>query len=194
MYQKQSGLILGFHGCDAKVQRSILKSSSHHLTGSLNDYDWLGNGIYFWENNPERAMQFAKEKKKREPEEIKIPSVLGAIIDLGNCLDLLDAENSALVKAAYEDLKKIYQSSGLPLPQNVSFEDEGKYNLLLRPLDCLVIEHLLKSNDFDSVRGLFPEGEELYDGSGFRSKDHIQICIRNRNCIKGYFLPRKTED
>lgn len=44
---------------------------------------------------------------------------------------------------------------------------------------------------FDSVRGVFFEGTELYPGAGFREKDHIQICIRNPNCIKGYFLPRE---
>jgi hypothetical protein len=24
---------------------------------------------------------------------------------------------------------------------------------------------------------------------GFREKNHIQICVRNLNCIKGYFTP-----
>jgi hypothetical protein len=194
MYHKQSGLILGFHGCDKKTQQSILNSSSAHLKHSTNDYDWLGNGIYFWENSPERALQFAIEKKKRGEDEIKNPVVLGAIIDLGKCLDLLDFENTDLVKAAYHDLKKIYGSAGLQLPENISFNQAGKYNFLLRPLDCLVIEHLIKSNDFHSVRGLFPEGTELYEGSGFRVKDHIQICIRNLNCIKGYFIPRKIPE
>jgi hypothetical protein len=194
MYHKQSGLILGFHGCDKKTQLSVLNSSSAHLKRSTNDYDWLGNGIYFWENSPERALQFAIEKKKRGEDEIKNPAVLGAIIDLGECLDLLDFENTDLVKVAYHDLKKIYDSAGLQLPENIPFNQAGKYNLLLRPLDCLVIEHLIKSNDFHSVRGLFPEGTELYEGSGFRFKDHIQICIRNLNCIKGYFIPRTISE
>ena len=44
---------------------------------------------------------------------------------------------------------------------------------------------------FDSIRGVFFEGDELYPGAGFKEKDHIQICIRNPNCIKGYFLPRE---
>lgn len=67
-------------------------------------------------------------------------------------------------------------------------------DLLLRPLDCAVIEKLHETNtgiDFDSVRAVFSEGETLYPNAGFRSKDHIQICIRNPNCIKGYFIPRK---
>lgn len=193
MYQKQSGLILGFHGCDAKTQQSILRSATQHLKPSINNYDWLGNGIYFWENSPSRALQFAQEKKERD-KSIKTPAVLGAVINLGKCLDLLDAENTELLKKAFREISEIYHNLNIPLPVNKAFETHGRFNLLLRPLDCMVIEHLLKNSDFDSVRGLFPEGEELYEGSGFRSKDHIQICIRNpAACIKGYFLPRKIE-
>ena len=42
---------------------------------------------------------------------------------------------------------------------------------------------------FDSVRSAFIEGDELYPGSTFREKNHIQICVRNLACIKGYFWP-----
>ncbi|MBB1441019.1 hypothetical protein H5202_20645 [Shewanella sp. SG41-4] len=41
----------------------------------------------------------------------------------------------------------------------------------------------------DSVRGMFPEGDELYNGAGFRDKNHIQLCIVNPNCIIGFFDP-----
>ena len=192
MYQKQSGLILGFHGCDKKVQQQVINSPSNLLVHSKNNYDWLGHGIYFWVNSPHRALQFAREAKRRGAD-INNPAVIGAVIDLGKCLDLLDSENLGLVKAAYSELKDVFDKAGQPLPQNIAPEGSKKRDLLLRPLDCLVIEHLLKNSDFDSVRGLFPEGNELYPGAGLREKDHIQICIRNSNCIKGYFLPRKTE-
>jgi len=43
----------------------------------------------------------------------------------------------------------------------------------------------------DSVRGVFVEGEEVYPGAGFREKTHVQLCIRNLDCIKGVFrVPR----
>ena len=69
---------------------------------------------------------------------------------------------------------------------------------LLRPLDCLVIETFHKINaenkqpSFDSVRAVFPEGDSLYPNAGFYEKSHIQICIRNPNCIKGFFLPKEV--
>ena len=42
---------------------------------------------------------------------------------------------------------------------------------------------------FDSVRCAFEEGEPSFPGSGILDKTHIQICIRNPICIKGYFHP-----
>jgi hypothetical protein len=80
--------------------------------------------------------------------------------------------------------------ANIPLPKNIKAADSIKNDKLIRQLDCAVIEYLMDENkSFDSVRGIFTEGKELYPGAGFRDKDHIQICIRNPNCIKGYFLP-----
>ena len=48
-----------------------------------------------------------------------------------------------------------------------------------------------KGISFDTVCGYFQEGNDAYLGSGIREKSHIQVCVRNTDCIKGYFLPRK---
>lgn len=47
---------------------------------------------------------------------------------------------------------------------------------------------------FDSVRGVFTEGGPAFEGAGLFEKSHIQVCIRNPNCIKGFFIPRKEID
>ena len=81
---------------------------------------------------------------------------------------------------------------GKKLPENKKGKNTD--DLLLRNLDCLVIESVHNERQplsFDSVRGVFWEGQELYNNAGFKEKNHIQIYIRNPNCIKGYFLPRK---
>ncbi len=52
LYQRLPGLVLGFHGCDAQVGEDLLAGRHTHLRESKNKYDWLGNGIYFWENDP----------------------------------------------------------------------------------------------------------------------------------------------
>jgi hypothetical protein len=114
---------------------------------------------------------------------------------LGKCLDLLDSANLGLVKRAYVQLKDIMNKTNASLPQNIASNQGARNDRLIRQLDCAVIEYLMDGdNTFDSVRGLFPEGKELYPGAGFRDKDHIQICVRNPNCIKGYFLLREENE
>lgn len=51
------------------------------LVPSNNDYDWLGSGIYFWENNSLRALNFATELKNTVGRNSRIekPAVVGAI-------------------------------------------------------------------------------------------------------------------
>ncbi len=45
---------------------------------------------------------------------------------------------------------------------------------------------------FDTVRVIFTEGGPAFDGAGIQSKNHIQVCIRNLDCIKGLFIPRES--
>lgn len=77
IYSKRSNLILGFHGCDKSVAEKVIRGEDE-LIPSTNDYDWLGSGIYFWENNESRAMDFAIEQHERG--RIKEPAVIGAVI------------------------------------------------------------------------------------------------------------------
>lgn len=190
MYTSKTGIVLGFHGTDERIVRSVLCGETE-LEPSNNAYDWLGHGVYFWDNSPSRALEWATELSKIRLSKIKNPAVIGAILDLGNWLDLLDYKNLEIVKGAYSILRTTLEASNTTLPDN-----RGKTgDLLQRELDCAVIEMLhtsimsTKNNAFDSVRGVFWEGESLYPNAGFREKDHIQICVRNMDCIKGYFLP-----
>jgi len=50
--------------------------------------------------------------------------------------------------------------------------------------------YAMMDKKLDTVRGVFTEGEPLYENAGFRNKTHIQICVMNPKCIKGYFFPR----
>jgi hypothetical protein len=117
---------------------------------------------------------------------------------MGFCLDLLDSEYLKLVAKSYSLLSKSLELIGTEMPENKSVG--GSQDLLLRNLDRAVIENLHKQREnkkfkpFDSVRGVFVEGKPLYNGAGFNEKNHIQICVRNPNCIKGYFIPRIADE
>ncbi|MEI6891966.1 MAG: hypothetical protein V5783_07325 [Pontiella sp.] len=193
MYSTLPSFVLGFHGCDKKVAEAVFAGKSK-LKKSTNEYDWLGNGIYFWENNPQRAMEYARNLKlypKRCSKKIREPAVVGAIIDLGNCLNLLDAKSITIVKEANALYEEICKNNDIPLAHNQPVRNSKE--LLLRYRDCAVIELLHASREtrkesaLSSARGMFTEGKSLYKNAGFHEKNHIQICIRNPNCIKGYF-------
>ncbi len=199
MYSTRPGLILGFHGCDSEVLHNVINGHAD-LNFSENDFDWLGHGIYFWEYSQLRALEYATQvsQRKKEKNHIHKPAVLGAIIDLGHCLDLIEFENLQLLRRSFELFKDTCRSYGLNLPVN---KPGGSItDLLLRDLDCAIIEsiHLTRLEDglrpYDSVKGVFLEGKELYPDAGFKEKNHVQICIRNPNCIKGFFLPRTLND
>jgi len=190
MYTSRTGLILGFHGTDESIVNDVLNGKGD-LKKRDNVYDWLGHGIYFWDNSPSRAMDWAIDLSKRKGSKIKKPAVIGVILDLGYCLDLLDYKNLEFVKFGYSMLESTLSVSKTPMPQNKGDDAD----LTLRELDCAAIQSLHKSisddneKEFDSVRGVFWEGKRLYPNAGFREKNHIQICVRNIDCIKGYFLP-----
>lgn len=200
MYSSANGLTIGFHGCDLEVRDKIISTKGEVLELSENDYDWLGKGIYFWEGNSQRALNFAKylsDNPPRNKQKIKTPAVLGAVIDLGYCFDLLDSENLNELKVAYDTVKESNDKFNIKMPKNTSLQENG--DLLKRYLDCTVIETAVRLNkdittiEYDSVRGVFFEGDFLYENAGFKSKNHIQIALRNPNCIKGYFAPRDID-
>jgi hypothetical protein len=91
-------------------------------------------------NTAPRGMEFAKDWQSRG--KIAEPAVVGAIIDLGFCLDLLTSTGIATVKSAHEDLVAYAKKADKPLPKNRLGPDE-----LLRDLDCAVINHLHKVRD-----------------------------------------------
>lgn len=197
LYSKRSNLIIGFHGCDQSVVDKIIAGKEGLLT-SKNNYDWLGHGIYFWENNQERALDWAVQLSKRKNSSIETPAVVGAVLDLGYCLDLTDNYFLEELKAGYNEVVKLCMSVNKPIPKNEDIK--GSSDLLLRKLDCAVIQtvhwlHRKQNNTpYDSVRGVFWEGKDLYPNAGFKEKNHIQICVCNPNCIKGYFLPREIDE
>lgn len=196
IYQRSPQTVLGFHGCDRSVAEKVLFSQTEHLKSSANTYDWLGTGVYFWLNDPKRAYEWACQTQRREPDLIKEPYVIGAVIDLGLCLNFSERQAVALLKKSYTDLKNAFDAVGIDFKETYKNKapDEGGFNLI-RPLDCAVINHIHDLVEeqgifYDTVYGYFQEGIDAYEGAGIKEKSHIQICVRNTACIKGYFLPR----
>ena len=183
MHRLSANFVLGYHGCDAETAEDLLAGKTFRQ--SQNNYDWLGPGIYFWEANPQRGLDFAIEVAARKNTLIGRPAVVGAVIDLGLCLDLTTRGAIQMVSEAYKSLKETFDAAGKRLPEN-------RPSLLLRRLDCAVIQHLhlileQENVSLDTVRGVFIEGSPIYPDSGFHEKTHVQIAVKNSSCIKGVF-------
>ncbi|MBS1663599.1 MAG: hypothetical protein JST68_21330 [Bacteroidetes bacterium] len=147
--------VTGFHSCDKDVGLKVLNGEMD-LKPSENSWDWLGSGIYFWEQNPGRALLYANESaegKQKNKTRIVTPFVLGAVIELGHCLNLVEHDSLETVKHAYNKLSELYLKAGRDMPA-------------------------------------FLEGGPIYTGASFTDRLHIELCVINKELIKGYFLPR----
>src|SRR5690606_12858577 len=129
--------------------------------------------------------------KQYNKKKIKTPFIIGALIELGNCLNLVESKSLSILEAAYSGLKKLMEESGEKLPEN-----DGPKRLL----DCAVLKYVHQSRKengelpYDTIRSAFDEGNKSYPGASFTSRHHIQVCVINPKMIKGYFLPLPIEE
>lgn len=180
--------LIGFHGCEKDVAERVFAGETH-LNSSENDYDWLGSGIYFWVDSYERAIDWASSNSS-----IKEPYVVGAFIDPGFCLNLTDFGVNDELKKAFSLLRTTFESAGEPLPKNSLSQHN---TLMVRRLDCAVINYLhqlrneQKLDAFNTVYGVFEEGDSLFEGSALKERTHVQIAVRTPESILGYFRPQQ---
>ena len=177
-------LVFGFHVCDRSVRDKLLLAQDEFRL-SQNAYDWLGEGVYFFESDPQRAAIFG-EAMQRDARlsrgRIINPVLIGAVIELSHCLDLTTVEGRALLSTAERTLDQSARHNA----------GSGRFR------DCAAINALhqlfrdLGEVPFTTVRAAFQEGEPVYDSAVLHAEDHIQIAVRDLSCIKGVFVPRFT--
>jgi hypothetical protein len=169
--------VFGYHGTDPAVAERLFRGelALADWRPSANEYDWLGHGIYFWEYGPERAREWAGKG-----------GIVGALITLGECLDLTDVRDTDLLVEAYPTFVKEYRKRRRPLPEN-----RGKR----RDLDCAMINFLCTKvrretgRTIQTVRAAFLEGEPVFPGSAILRETHVQMAVRDVSCILGVFRP-----
>lgn len=178
--------ILGYHGCTKAFADRLLSGKAEvdewHM--SRNRHDWLGEGIYFWEHSPQRALRWAREHVSGKQQ----PAVVGALIQLGDCFDLTNEDNTKNLSIAHTQVREAYAAAGRALPKNRGTDRDLKR----RDLDCLVINYYLQqvaAVKYETVRAAFAEGPPAYDGAMLTEEAHIQIAVRDRRCILGVFRP-----
>lgn len=169
--------IIGYHATDEETGERLL-SGDTFFKESRNAWDWLGHGAYFWEFGHQRAHDWANDWPNLQGKKIV---VVGAIIQLGECLDLLDTDSTRLLSG----FAVAYREKVGTLPENRGPARKG---------DCFLInqyceEMKVAGKAVDTVRGLFQEGEPIYPGSKVLSQSHVQVAVRNPRAIIGLFRP-----
>lgn len=190
-----AGVVLAFHGCDAVTRDAILTGELPGLSRSNNPYDWLGPGVYFFEGDPQRALNFAvaaaaQPERKYTKRPIASPAVLGAILRVGNWLDMSTQSGVAEYTRALESLRKI--RTKIPINKAAFVGDN---DLILRNLDRAVFKHIHESRGgsgqpaYDAVRSPFAQGKPLADDCRFTESAHVQIAVYDMKAVVGWFLP-----
>lgn len=201
MYSIRPNLVIGFHGCDQDTCLSLL-NNPNKLIYSEKPYDWLGHGLYFWESNYERALKWAKDKARRG--EIKTPAVIGAVIHLGYCLDLLDSNYIKILQEHYKVMEAEYRILNKEIPQNKDLRNDQHKDKIIRELDCTLIEYMHQAileqiiqekktqgfselKIFDSARGVFTEGGPAFPGAGIQEKIIFKFAYEIQMLLKASF-------
>ena len=165
--------VVGYHGCSGETAERILDGV--RFVSSRRAYDWLGEGIYFWEYGPFRAYEWGERRFEAEA------AVLEATIQLGRCLNLLDIEHQAELRSAYDRVAQLAVAQGVELPRN---RDDGRYYL-----DQFVVEFYCRIQEeernlpLQTIRACFPEGEPVFPDSRILSHTHVQLAVRDDSCI-----------
>ncbi|MGL4553540.1 MAG: hypothetical protein ACRC33_20430 [Gemmataceae bacterium] len=134
--------IIGFHGTTATAADRLV--AGEPFADSDNDNEWFGRGVYFWEYAPKQAWAWATQRHED-------PAVIGAVIRLGNCFDLLDPENVQILKQAKDGFERRATESGRPIPVNRNAD---------KRLDCAVFNYFYETAQargkaVDSARAVY---------------------------------------
>ena len=170
--------VIGFHGTTLENAAMILESG---FQLSQNPYDWLGDGVYFFQDASERAWEWARESYGEEA------AVIGAEIRLVDCLDLLDIKWTKVIAEAYNHFLDQYKRSGLNLPRQTS----GAHRLDREVINYAVGVWAEQGIIIKCVRASFSEGHPVYPDSALYQRSHVQIAIRDvEACVIRKWLER----
>lgn len=196
---KAGHLVIAYHGCDITTRDQLVGGCLAHLDNSVNKYDWLGPGVYFFEGDHERALMFANAsqqapEKRYTARPIATPAVVGAILQVQDWLDMTTQDGLREFAAAYAAVTEYYEATGKRMPANARASDADD-DILLRGLDNAVFTYMHTVREdvglpaFQAVRAAFHQGHEIAPLSGFHINTHVQIALRDAACVKGWFLP-----
>ncbi|HEU0302830.1 MAG TPA: hypothetical protein VFR37_25435 [Longimicrobium sp.] len=102
--------------------------------------------------------------------------MVGAEIDLDDCIDLLDIPWERTIVTMFEHYLEHLAQIGQALPK----QTRGAHRLDREVMNYLIDGMTRSGGRVRSVRAAFAEGEPTYPGSALMSRAHVQIAVRAR--------------
>ena len=151
-----------YHGTKIELAKEIIHSKK--FIRSTEEQEWLGDGVYFFQDDKRQAEDFCYKARKYENW-----SVIEVDISAEKLLDLIDTETFELFEEFAKQLKNKYKTCKDGQPRKL--------------MNAVIINTLYKLNAFDLVRAVFPIPKRECAPRTNISPMQIQICVRNMNCI-----------
>ncbi|HEU4561591.1 MAG TPA: hypothetical protein VFS20_27445 [Longimicrobium sp.] len=105
--------------------------------------------------------------------------MLGAEIDLDDCLDLIDPRWHDVVREAHTTFLRDLQAEGRSLPRQTA----GAHRLDREVLNVTATLLAERGIHVRTVRAAFVEGAPLYEHSALWSHAHVQIAVREPSAL-----------
>jgi hypothetical protein len=175
-----ASMVVGYHGTTERTATQILARTFPLLHRRTTD--WLGDGLYFWQEAPYRAAWWAARRAAKARQR---PAVVRAVVDLGGAIDLLD--RSPMVEALLSLAHGMVSDRGARSLRNVGDN---------HALDCAVINAAVELRLALSgavhrvVRGVFvnERPRPYFAGSALLKEAHVQFAVRDWSAIRSLEL------
>lgn len=155
--------LFGYHGTTRDSANNILLTNNFYV--SEDDEEWLGPGVYFFENDIKQAYYYCIKAKK-----YKSWAILKSKITAEKIIDLIDTETFECFNEIAKEIKDRYWKRSDRRPRKL--------------LNSVILNIMYKANPYDVVRGIFPVPPTYIIERTNVTYMQIQICVRNKSCIK----------
>jgi hypothetical protein len=169
--------VYGYHGTSRSSAKSILENG---FNLSNKGGDWLGPGVYFWQDAPQRALDWARKFHPEDP--VVIRSSISFEED--KTMDLLDTRWFSFLGDRYQGFVNKCLESSISLPkQNPNKSKRHELDHAFLDYISLVL-NTLEPGRISVIRAAFTEGRPIFPDSAIFDLSHVQIAVKDSNYIK----------
>lgn len=172
---KMEPRIYGYH-CNEKSNIISFKDGDYSKAKDVTDIEWLGHGIYFWDNQS-NAIYWKKKKKNDRKNKDKEFDIMQVMLSLERLLDLTDLDDIDFCLEVLKDLEK----KGVKV-RNPKYPGKT-LNYLFHETQIFEEYHILKSCGIYK-KHLKPQFFKPIKGSPhLTTRVKMMYCVKNEECI-----------